>query len=590
MVDLRRIIYSELSDKARGWISQPYRDKPIEVWPGIFSDDPKHHDFLRKMARAFPQPSVDSGFLQPPFGPTDPAEYMQVSGYLMNPLGSIPNTERTSKSELYYKVLDVVAHVCDGFIPSSVKVDRDSTSSYPYMSKDPIFKAWLVSRGIKAMPSLFDKTYKLRADDKFGFLSTCWSIMETLPVFMEGRRVQPEAIYTEKDGFRRKLREVTDWNGKKVKVNRDTPWRDLAALRSRLVYMFAAAYNYPLQFIGAGHRAFYSRKLSALFKHDMTKFGEKIDSGLVLIGLDVGNHDQSVDARVLDTIILKNMSFISDEAKTFIRRLYTMPVIIKNDYKGQSGSKLLGLDWSMDGAPLGNPSGIFQVSDIVKISGAAIPITILHEVMLGENWTTESSNFVLKLLNNELEGAQIFSGGDDNLLAVKPELADSVREAITTCKEKHGWKTEIEPTTKFLGHYFVKDGGRIMAVSDAGNLIKKRSLAERSFRSRRYGKFGFHMALELHEQTSPFFSHFWPIARRLFADSLGMDPMKLMIIDEFPPLFSDMRNAAEVEFAADPSTLHYKALTDDIREELIDTYFISFSPEKFGDLGGHVKI
>lgn len=118
----------------------------------------------------------------------------------------------------------MVFRVCAGFIPSSVRIDKESTTGY--------------SQGVKAHADYkiscfenfdlkIDEILRLSDSNKSNGLFFLDSLEHQIEhANVEGRRTQAEKISREGQLFVPKLRNVYDCFGKLIKVDRTTPFHD----------------------------------------------------------------------------------------------------------------------------------------------------------------------------------------------------------------------------------------------------------------------------------------------------------------------------------------------------------------------------
>lgn len=577
------IIRTTLGDALKKRLSIIRMNKALQILPvpNGWSDDLSMLNVNYQLSGLKTKTTIENGMLAGDTVRGDFAIFRQLAGYVFNPLGSIPVREPKKPADSrYLSTLSWFALKCAGFIKKDVRIDLESTTGYSQGVKAHAqYKTHCFMNFDNKLPSLLQMSDKTMSNGEF-FIKTLDLGVEHANV--EGRRTQAEKIDLVSGVITPKIREVYDCFGKKVKVDRTTPFDGFYAMRSRLVYGSSATFNYGLSYYGTGWRAYYFNKFPTLFKHNMLTLGDKIGDRINLVSIDFANFDQNMDQSYTDALFDSSTHFAPSLIR-YIKRCLGFPMIVKNDYLGGKGIYIKHHDVECGKNVYGNPSGLTFVSDIAKIVGSSVALTLLlicFDLNLEQLEVVIEGNHPLFLILN---------GGDDNLFCFKKK-SDKIKfeNFVTAHSADSGYSIEIEKTPIFLGHDLIQKGTKIKAIQDVRNLALKIQLAEQTIgRGKPFYKLGFWLRQEL-LKDHPFYNEFFKLYEDMIKKATGVGFSQLFNVDK-TPLNTQFTNLADVYFMENPEYIYYRLDPDEVSKELLDNNFLSISSDKVKKMNEFVK-
>lgn len=577
------IIRTTLGDALRKRLSMIRLNKAIQILPvpNGWSDDLAMLNINYQLSKIQTKTTIVNGMLSGDAVRGDFSIFRQIAGYIFNPLGSVPVRDPKKPSDdRYLSTLSWFSRKCAGFVPKDVRIDLNSTTGY--------------SQGVKAHANYkthcfvnFDNKIDkllLLSDTKISNGEFFIKSLElgTEHANIEGRRTQPEKIDNINGVITPKLREVYDCFGKLVKVDRTTPFDGFYAMRSRLVYGSSATFNYGLSYFGTGWRYYYFSKFPILFKHNMLTLGDKIGNRVNLISIDFANFDQNVDQSYTDALF-DSATHFDPSLIRYIKRCLGLPMIVKNDYLGGKGIYIKHHDVPNGVNVYGNPSGLTFVSDIAKLVGASVALTMLSICF---DLDFDSLD---RVITGEHPLYLILNGGDDNLFCFKNKSDQSKFAKFVQEKSKDsGFKIEIEKTPIFLGHDLIQSGSKIKAVQDVRNLAMKLQLSEQTIgRGKPFYKLGFWLRQEL-LKDHPFYNEFYKLYEDMIKRATGVGFQQIFNVDK-TPINTQFTNLADVYFLENPEYIYYRLDPDEVSKELLDNNFLSISIDKVKKMNKFVR-
>lgn len=576
-----------VNNRARIYFSTPYYDRSVEVFPNIYADDVTHLKLLDHMQQVFDRTfkiaDVKDGYLGGSRIPGNFQQLLQIAGYPMNPLSSVPRSQKVEADDpSFIDMIGKVTRLCSGFEPTGVPIRRVSSSGLPDMSNDLDVKMNKLVNSLNTLPTIVKCSDNfLKKQDPMIFLENGYH-----PFFTEVRRYQHTDKVSRDDQSQTKLRSVSDWTGKTVTVDREIKflksnkrqagkqfYSNLSTFkrtRSRLAYAGPGWLNYPTQYIATGWRNYYSKRFAFTFKHINEKLFDKTNKFRFIIGLDVANFDWNISRQAMHTMI-DNITFINDEFRTIMRTFMDMPMIIKNDYLGQKGTKLVNP--LTDNFSYGNPSGWAFVSDAAKMMGCAIYFTILSRFY---NITGNDMENILRGLHGRFG---VLNMGDDMVAMFSLENDAKLFEAEMV-KGVSPFSITREERITFLGVLFDKENKQ--TLPDLRNMIVKIHVPERGIggSQRPFFSFGFRVRLEYYSKH-PLYREVYDVWNRAVIKFYGKELMDLVPLNDMPLTNLKAFNLADMLFLENPDVIHYKVNVSDVDKDLYDVVFITVPMDKF---------
>lgn len=586
--------FRSLSRSLTSDISRANGHRSIKIWPGMSSFDQEMINFSTMLSSIDQKPVISKeGFLEAPYFASDHGMFNQIAGTTMNPEGITPDPEKRKFDPSLIKLAKSLSWLFNSRADAcSISLVEGRSSGFPLRTKDSHLRVKFFRQAI----SRFQDTCRdCGSMTNLDFAEHFNKIHGVYPFFWSGRRTQPDNGHRDNGDWEPKQREVYSHKGKMI-VERDVSafLKSLGldftgrkfSLRKRLVWQANAEGNAPLLYVGKVWRGGVINKFPYTLKHNMQNLRlTKNFPVSKMFSIDFANFDWTLGSDIVFPI-LDHAPFPKDVVD-YVKKIMTMPALMKYDFIGETGAFLSGLDNDLffekfgEYLPYGSPSGHGLVSEVAKFVGLTLAIWILTESGIVAN----DERAIRQLLEGDNKDVVLKSGGDDNLFAFRTtEDADKALAFIN--KSKSGFKITQDVPTKFLGHFFRMEGADLKTFPDPANIMKKKMLAEASFGARSdYPEFGFHIAKEFYSSLVPNFRYIYGQYSELFYRATGQTIDDVMWVRNSP--LDDnrvLRNAADVEYIVNPDSIHYKIDEDDLSSETREKFFITFSESEFAEL------
>lgn len=512
-----RIAGSAFTAVGRDWLDGCYKDKSVEIFPGVYQHTPKYHSFKRSLySRLKDIPQVFSA--QDGWWFSTPNQVLVDWGSLSSPI-LCPMEDNTqlrrdfglrdpSPQEEEIARSFFAAIIRSGY-PSSIHLKRVSTVGFP-----------LMQRGVRLRLAIIKRV----TDDLSGFLNAtaehdwAWRMRFTgsYPAFTNGIRIQADAVTVDENGVpttkqRYSYSEAAIEKGAFTDSDRipiDKTCRDSLGnladgiVSARVRSMYAEDYddNCLLQMlnnylynglketcVGVHYegeiklsneiKKFLNFKRGDIFTLDKSNFGETFSPRILEIFLEELGQKWPVLAEFVRTTI---------DAVTFIRsyRKNTPGVILTR--RTISKDRRLSLKGSFR-------SGHGLVSFLGKALGALDAILIARQA-LGSTFSLE------RFLKNSDPRYRYYGSGDDTMFVCKEDGVGRVlRQAVDRKASLH--KDELEDGPRFLGNFY-SDYGDVQV--DLAKFLETMTGVERSYKLKKFPKLGIFAKYEKYK-TNPLF-------------------------------------------------------------------------------------
>lgn len=574
--------YNELSK----YLWRSYEDRPIEVLPGIFSNDDRLLSSARDISEMFSDIKVSAkdGFVEHPYFLGNLDQVRQIAGFNMNPLGSRPPVQKVSatKDGEFIRILKLVTkELTSSCIPTGISLNKISSIGFPERTNNIEVK----TRSLKFFIDHFDEISKMvdltLANKKS--ISDWTKYFNFMPISIEGRRSQhTDKISRNGSSFSARERDVFDWKGNKVKVSRSIKgMNDMFRTRSRFVYGATGHLNYGAQFFASSLREYMGSEFDFLFYTGPHNFADKISSYKFMVSADVTQFDQNFDDEVAN-VIIDNIQCYDDRVKNLMRLMVRMPVIKKSDYIGQKGWTTSSDIDAVGLEPVtSNPSGWAWVTEFAKICGVAIMATVANQF-----FKVDESN-INDLLKGRLRLAFLNTGDDMVFLFKDAELYSSFKKRETFIAGK--FKLDVENTVNYLGMSLRKVNNVPEIMLDIRNIIVKTHVPERSIGSvhKPYFAYGLRSKLDTYSKH-PAFEELFYNWNAILKKHFGKGLMSLAPLDKVPSQ-SATYNVADAIFLENPDSIHYKLKRSDVSKDLLDSVYSFIDLKFFNKIIKHLR-
>lgn len=577
------------SKKGSEYINKPYRDNPVFVLPKILSNSKEHLHFLRSMSDVFSKYDVTTpgnGYLDYGTMVNSCFHIRQVAGFPFNPLGSPSPQVKTKIPNDELEILSFVTQLMtDTFIPTGIGINSISHSGYDKMINNVIFKTNKLYEAVKDFDEILRLVRVWHSNNEFDIIEALY-VIGISAIYLAGRRQQhTETVSFENGKYIPKIRMVHDFYGNQKRVDRTLDFaNDLFRNRIRLVYGLPCEWA-VMQYFAASVRSGYSDKYGTLFYHTKKDIEQILSNWPFILGVDISDFDKRVSQPHHD-VIRNNFKCFNDDLKMVLDFLISIPMIIKNDYIGKKGVKVLNFNNGKvtNGVKYGNPSGWPFVSDYAKIIGLSTQINALTKAGIIE----VSKSAIHDLMIGKNNRVRILNCGDDGVLLFK-NLEDK-NACLKTLGSIKSFKVTHEETVTYQGINFIQSQKSVTGVLDIRNLILKIHVPERGFNSkvRRYASFGFWARLEEY-RNHPIFDNLWADYENTFKKTFSATLADVVKIDEYPPVSVTGINWADLVFLNNPAAIHYKIKPEDVSEELLKQYYSFVTADKFASLNKNIK-
>lgn len=577
-----------LGSTAGNHFSFKLKNRPVEVFPEMFSTDPHFLNFTSQLVKNIEKLDLTKGVLTNGFFnenaiSTNFQELNTVAGINMTPAtyAVIDNSslrrnmflndkfESIRDEEIFAEFMKIRYSETDG---SQGKISRISSSVFPFFSKDISMKAQHLTLLLENGDDLLDKLASGKLDKAYDKYKVLLSMVDVY-------RSQADSFILEGGIYKPKPREVNDIDyaisggnlgsrfqaDKRVYVN-GREIHGKAAMRARTAYGFSNSPNTVFTAGFEGYRHYSDKKFGMTFKHtDRATILSKIKKFENALPVDVTQYDQSVPLYLMKKWI--ELSPFNDRAKEILLLMVQAPML----YRGVSETS----DPYFSGNPLdhtyfnqykGLVSGLFSTSSMGKDF-----FTFASLIMLDRCYGDVKGN-VEKILSWEHPVYAITDMGDDaNIHSNGDQFTKWVNRQLET--SKYGlspyFKVDIEDGFKFVGNIgYVKDGEKHLC-GDVGTYLKNMLVPERSIGSahREFGVYGLLMRREVY-QDNPSFHLVDDCFMKTFRDCFHENWLDYM--NRFLVMPTDrnllVKSQADLEVILDPAKLHYKYSESDLSD------------------------
>nr|QDH89383.1 MAG: RNA-dependent RNA polymerase [Cystoviridae sp.] len=626
------------TDRLRRYYSVKNSPRKLLLLPGRSNSSLEYLRFMRELYRvlqdAYPQsPFHGAGFASPGIS-DDWTKLTSIQGVMPDPAGTPPydvtelmkdkfeqsknpthvayalgnlefGGERTRRPfELLKSTRDFIDIVVSLLInrgePGSIPVKESVSTGLPGMDKDiPMKKAW----GDKWCNAKWAE--KVLTHVWKGDLSGLYESEDVLLAYTQGYRTQPDRLIKVGEKTVPKERLVYDWMGDWTKADRTLPmdWlskhaegADEATMLSMLASFFCCRSRqisispyratFPLRLLAHSMHSYMAASWKWLLYHpDISALNTKLTGARHVRLVDVENHDQSINEYILNAFLKRTESLFIPEIAKLMRLMYHAPSLVRNDHRFESGASWRGnpFDEETYRAIFVNPSGDPNTSNLAKLAGIIYGTYVFYMKGL----VSADPTSITALWNGAFDYGFFNSG--DNLL-----FYDKRPQSFL---EEDGWDrdlyfAQLAVSPAFLGFVPIQDspGGRVTFTMNMQSFIMNFFLADKGIESpdRRFWAYGWFERKEAY-QANPSLKEVDALIQITARRTLGVSIDTLADAAYRSPTNTQGLNAAEVDFVTNPDTIYYKYSTKDIREELIQQYFLTYRPERTSELWRFLK-
>jgi hypothetical protein len=570
-----------LGSKSGSHFSRKYKSKDVEVYPDIFSFDPRYINFREKLSTKlrdrFDMNIRSDGFYDSKAIPTNFGELLTVAGVPMSPMTYTPVHNHKLRNDM---------GLCDGFLSdrhekifreligaryaehdgSYGKISKISSSVFPLFSPDMRYKVShlnLIAENAKQVLELAASGDLTRLYKNFGSLIA----YEAVP------RSQADGVTFDSKGKpTSKPREVNDLDfalsegehGRRFYADKSvfiegSQIKGHFAQRGRTANGMTNNINAFFTTVFEGYRHYADTTYEATYKHrSRDEILRKFRKHPYVIGLDVKQYDQSIPEWMID-LWVELMPFV-DNAKEMLLKMLKAPMFFSSvDDHTEAIWTGDPLDASYFNQWKGLPSGIFATSAIGKDLMTFAVLCLLddyyHDVL-------GNVDAILKWKHSKYS---ISNMGDDSVL----HIADKAFYDFLYRKEENDeqglseyFKIEVEQGIRFVGNVaYIDNEDKIQVCGDLGTYFTNMLVPERSLgsRHRQFGVFGLLERREVYSDSPSFFEA-EEIFLKLWYDTFRSDWREGLVNRmKLPTGFSgSVISQADLEVLLDPSKLHYK--------------------------------
>jgi len=512
--------------------------------------------------------------------------------HLAGPFSLLPSTKR---------MIDTVVDLLVGRAePGSIPVKETVSTGLPGMDKDlPMKKKWGDNW---CDPKWAQDTLAYVVK---GHLKQLYEKKDIMLAYAQGYRTQPDRLVKKEGRLVPRERLVYDWMGQWTTADRALPTKWLEThsegstkqnvdefvkgfycCRSRQISQAPYRATFPVRLIA---HSVYNHMATAwpwtIEHRSITSLNAKIAGARSIRLVDVDNHDQSINKYILESFIRRLGELFHGDVVALIQLMYHAPSLVRNDYRFEAGASWRGNPFDPDSfqAWYVNPSGDPNTSNLAKVAGIvyAIYVFACHiDGPIAKEWMTS-------LLLGTLDYG-FLNAGDNLLFYDKRESSFLDREDWADCL----YFAQLSTSPSFLGMVPIQDakGAKVTFMANIQSFIYNFFLADKGIESpdRRYWAFGWFERKESY-QTNPMLKDADAIVQNVARSTLGVTIDDLAEENYRTPLNVTGLNAAEVEFIANPDVVYYKYRNTDIRDELLQQYFLTYHPNRTAELWRYIK-
>lgn len=571
--------------------SRVYKQRPVQVLPDIYSNDPRFLQMMKELSYAlrstYPIDVREDGLFGETAVGTNFTELLTIAGCPMNPMTYNPNSNERLRYDLglcsdfisarhrriFLELIKVRYAKHDG---SRGKISKISGSGFPLFTHNVETKISHLNHIVKNI----DEILNLLAAEDFEALFKDHAMLlassSVLRTQAEGGKVNDNGVVIPKERMVNDL-EYALTNGrsgnrfaadKNVTVDGYTYSGHFAG-RARSAYAIPNPINSMYTAAVEGLRHYADNTYEFTYKHrskdDMKRKAKKFHH---FLPLDVGQYDQSMPW-FLVKLWIDVMPF-TERAKKGVELILKAPKfysavnsIHSPCWTGDPFSKEGYTEWG------GLPSGAFLTSmlgkDLFTFATLCMMDDFYHDVV----------GRVDSILKGEAEYGLLNASDDTILMSNDASFITNLR----TIQETKGsmssyFKVEIEPGFKFLGDCgYVDKDKEFKICSDIGSYFKNMLCPERGIDSklRKYPMYGL-MIRRSNFEDHPLFFEAEEIFLKLFQKHFHVGWSSMIEAHMIKPnglLASQILSQAEIEVMLDPNKLHYKFDEQDVPDDLL---------------------
>lgn len=544
------------------------------VFPGIRGDDPAFRRLSSTLAdrleREAPRSRVENGLYTLPASPGGWDKLLCVPGFGMNPAGS-PTGQQTDEVTQKWETKRheaLFAKLVRTLFPYGTPADftskRDSSTMFPYYSKDPMVKLKSLMSGLSVLRNHLERAVASNTPEAL-LQDHSFAITQE-----KASRLQAESG--------EKVREVFDWMGKRVQASKtlDLPGVDVEAFRMRARTAFGTGFsaNAPLVVIAACTRRVPYALFPKSYHHGSADMIQASLSSAYPYAtpMDVKNFDQNQGRNFIDTFIANFP--VDDRVKLLMRLVSRAPVGIMSDYVGERGFRWVGnpLDFRTYDNHHGNPSG-WAINDLLNMAVGSFIVLLVAEMAGAID--LDAPGELEAVLEWKHPNFAMQNKGDDTVLWFAREEHWKRANSLLAAGKDMYLRVELEDGARFLGNVYVKDGQSVKIVPDISSYLVRIMVPEYGWGSdkRPYAAFGYDQRKKYYA-AHPLFENVTRAVNDEFSKVYGISLDDHVLRDVRRPEAVELLNYAEMEFVTNPSSIHYKIDVSDIRPQLQEQFFV----------------
>lgn len=571
--------------------SRVYRQRPVQVFPEIYSNDPRFLSMMRELSVELrDRYAIDvreDGLFGPTAVGTNFTELLTIAGCPMNPMTYNPNSNERLRVDL---------NLCGGYVSprhrkifleyistryrahdgSRGKISKISGSGFPLFTHNIETKIQHLNHIVENIDEILNYLDSGDFNSLFVNHAMLLASSSVLRTQAEGGSLNQNGIVVPKERMVNDL-EYALTNGasgrrfaanKQVSVDGFTYAGHFAG-RARSAYAIPNPINSMYTAAVEGLRHYADSTYEFTFKHrSKAHMKEKAKNFQHFLPLDVGQYDQSMPWFLVEDWI--RMMPFTDKAKKGIELILKAPKFYSavNEIHDPVWT---GDPFSLDGYNEwgGLPSGAFLTSmlgkDLFTFASLCMMDDYYHDVV----------GKVESILLGSAEYGLLNASDDTIMMSNDPKFINNLR----LLQEQNGsmsqyFKVEIETGFKFLGDCgYVDATGEFNVCSDIGSYFKNMLCPERGIDSklRKFPMYGL-MIRRSNFEDHPLFFEAEEVFLKLFQKHFNIGWGALIEQNMVKPngiLASKILSQAEIEVILDPNKLHYKFSDTDIPEELV---------------------
>lgn len=580
-----------VGQEAQQQYSRVYKQRPVQVLPEIYANDPRYLMLMRELSSALREKyQIDvreDGLFGATAVGTNFTELLTIAGCPMNPMTYNPNSNERLRYDLglcsdfvsprhrkiFWELIKSRYAKHDG---SRGKISKISGSGFPLFTHNVETKVSHLNHIVEHVDEILNLLVAKDFETLFKDHAIILASSSVLRTQAEGGKINENGVIVPKERMVNDLEYAltSGRSGRRFPANKAVTidgftYTGHFAGRARSAYAIPNPINSMFTAAVEGLRHYADNTYEFTYKHrskdEMKRKAEKFHH---FLPLDVGQYDQSMPWFLVKEWI--NLVPFSEKAKVAVELILKAPKFYSavNDihnpcWTGDLFSPEGYEEWG------GLPSGAFLTSmlgkDLFSFAVLCMMDDFYHDVV----------GRVDSILKGDADYGFLNASDDTIIMANDDAFIIHLRNLQTTNGSMSKYfKVEIEPGFKFLGDCgYVTSEGEFKICSDIGSYFKNMLCPERGIDSklRKYPMYGL-MIRRSNFEDHPLFFEAEEIFLKLFQKHFNIGWSSLIEKHMVKPngmLSSQILSQAEIEVMLDPNKLHYKFDDQDVPDDLV---------------------